>query len=522
MVAISAAARGAAQAGNWALVDAASKQMLKLDRNNPEGWFLAALADKAAGRLPRAVAGFEQAILLDAGRYDAAIELARLFWSLMRHQDAADLLEKYASQLAKSPLYLSMAAETWTRLGLHTRAWPMFRQACDLQPEVEKFQADLATCSVLCGKIQEAKSIYQGLLERRPHHQRNHYELSRLGRAQDDTHIELMKAVLDRTQLPAEKNIFLYYAIAKELEDLEKWDESFHYYQLGGSAADSVARAAGYEVSSDLALIDRIIKVSTTQWLASGAADVEQQANSPNPIFVVGLPRTGTTLTERILASHSQVESADETFFLRIAIRRNSGVQSREEMNPRMIEAAAGIDARIIANSYLDSVRYRLSGKPLFVDKYPFNFLYLGFIARAFPAARIIHLRRHPMDACFAMYKQPFFSFAFTFEDLGSYYLAYDKLMQHWRKVLGDRLIEINYEDLVAKQEPETRLLLQKLGLDFEPACLNFEKNKAASATASSVQVREKIHSRSVNRWTHYARHLEPLKQQLTLAGIKV
>jgi hypothetical protein len=161
----------------------------------------------------------------------------------------------------------------------------------------------------------------------------------------------------------------------------------------------------------------------------------------------------------------------------------------------------------------------------MFIEKLPFNFLYLGFIAKAFPEARIVHVKRNPMDACFAMYKQVFtwaYKFSYTLDLLGRYYVAHDRLVQHWRQVLGDRLIEIEYESLVADQEAQTRILLERLGLDFEQACLDFDKNVTAIATASSVQVREKIHTRSVNRWRNFEKELQPLRSYLESAGIAV
>ena len=190
-----------------------------------------------------------------------------------------------------------------------------------------------------------------------------------------------------------------------------------------------------------------------------------------------------------------------------------------------MIEAVAKKDISLIADGYIQAIDYRLGDKPKFIDKLPFNYLYLGFIAKAYPHARIIHLKRHPLDACFAMYKQVFtgaYRFSYTLIGLGKYYVAYDRLLKLWRDTLGDRLIEVEYESLVADQEAQTRILLDKLGLPFEEACLYFEQNITASNTASSVQIREKIHSRSVNRWTHFAEHLQPLRNHLEHAGIAV
>lgn len=203
-------------------------------------------------------------------------------------------------------------------------------------------------------------------------------------------------------------------------------------------------------------------------------------------------------------------------------IRRVSGVQNADNMSPEIIEAAAKKNIGLIARGYMSAIDYRLGDKPIFIDKLPENFLYLGFIARAFPDSHIIHLRRNPMDSCFAMYKQSFFKYAYTLESLGRYYVAYDRLRCHWQEVLKDRVIEVEYESLVADQQGQIRSLLEKLGLEFEQACLDFDQNETPSATASAVQVREKAHTRSVHKWKKFATELKPLKDHLENSGICV
>jgi hypothetical protein len=158
----------------------------------------------------------------------------------------------------------------------------------------------------------------------------------------------------------------------------------------------------------------------------------------------------------------------------------------------------------------------------MFIDKYPENCFYLGFIARAFPEARIVLLLRNPMDTCFALYKQSYFRYAYRLEDLGRFYVAYERLVRHWRDVLGARLIEVEYERLVTDQENQTRRLLDRLGLGFEAACLEFEKNLTPAATASAVQVREKMHGRSIGKWKFFENQLRPLRQHLEAAGIAI
>ena len=516
---LSLTARKAVQAKDWAQVRTCAREILSWKRNSAEGFFLLGLVEKASNRQPQAIKAFSKAISLDDKRYDAAIELASQYLRSHQYAEAATLLQKYESHMSNSPRYLDMAGTIYTNIGLPERGWPLYQKANELQPGVDSLQANLAACSVYVGKIDEARGIYRQLLKKFPNHQQNHYELSRLGRATDSTHIDQMKAVLQATKLGPDKNIYIYYALGKELEDLEQWDEAFDYYKMAGDAAASVAN---YDVETDIRLIDKVIEICNKDWLADGANERASDELGKTPVFIVGLPRTGTTLTERILSSHPKVESVGESYFMQVILKRVSGVKSNESMSPAIIDAVSKNDIGRIAKGYLQAIAYRLGDKPMFIEKFPENFLYLGFIAKAFPYGRIIHLNRNPMDTCFAMYKQSFFRFAYTLGDLGPYYVAYNRLHEHWRQTLGDRLVEVDYEALTSDQENQTRKLLDDIGLEFDPACLNFEQNKAANNTASTVQIREKIHTRSVHRWKCFEKQLESLTSYLENAGIKV
>jgi tetratricopeptide (TPR) repeat protein len=515
-------ARRAVQAQDWQTVARSADEILRHDENSAEGHFLWGLVERIQRRPQKAIQAFERVLEIDPERYDAAVELANQYSIARRNADAADLLARFEGKLSNSPMYLDLAGTIYTEIGMPQKAWPLYEKAVELQPGVDLFRANLASCAVFLGKIEAAGESFRKLLQRFPDHQRNHWQLSRLEKAKDDSHIREMQDVLARTNLSPDKNVYLYYAIGKELEDLGRWDEAFEYY---GKAGDAVCSVAAYDITSDLAIIDKVIEVCDSEWLADAAGDSATSEPDKTPIFIVGLPRTGTTLTERIIASHSRVESLGETQFLQMVLRRESGIESVEKMTPEMIGAVAKTDMGKIADGYMEVAMYRMGEEPMFIDKLPFNFLYLGFIARAWPDARIVSLVRNPMDSCFSMYKQVFtwaYKFSYDLETLGQYYVAYDRLQQHWRAVLGDRLIEVSYENLVADQENQTRLLLDRLGLDFEEACLNFDKNAAPSTTASSVQVREKVHSASVQRWKRFERQLQPVREILEKSGIVV
>lgn len=514
---LSARARSAAQSGNWPVVRRCAEEILRHNAAEAEGHFLTGLAAKATRRAADAIKAFEKTMSLDPARYDAAVELAGLFLGLQRQTEAYRLLESYRDRLHNSPRYLDMAGTTYSNLGTPEKAWELFERANELQPGIHRFQANLAGCCVHVGRIGQAKKLYRKLLEHHPSHQRHHYQLSGLDKARDDTHIREMKEILAGKNLPPDKNIFLYYAIGKELEDLGHWDEAFGFYKKAGDAIATIAR---YDVARDEALIGKIVDVCSADWLMSGSPGESPHLPDKTAVFIIGLPRTGTTLVERILSSHSQVESAGETHFLELAIARESGVPNPQGINDAVIEAAGNIDSGRIASAYLADVAYLLADNPLFIEKLPENILYAGFIAREFPDAKLVHVTRHPMDACLALYKQSYFRYAYTLDDLARYYIAHDRLVRHWQAVLGKRLVEISYEDLVQQQENETRSLLKRLGLDFEPACLAFETNPKATATASSVQVRQKMHTGSVGKWRCFEKHLQPLQQALEAAGI--
>ena len=514
---LSSAGRQAAQKQDWATTHACAIGILKSEPEEPEGLFLLGLVEKAARRPRKAIEAFESVLRIDDSRYDAAVELAGQYSMARRNGDVADLLGRYKDHLVNSPRYLDMAATVYTEIGMPERAWPLYQRANELQPDITLFKANLAACAVFVGEIDRAREAYQSLLDKNPTHQRNHYQLSRLARARDSQHIEQMQAVLHNSNLSPDRNIFLFYALGKEYEDLQQWDKAFEHYTLAGEAVVSVAN---YDVKDDIAIIDKVIEVCDGRWLNS---DPSPASDDKTPLFIVGLPRTGTTLTERIVASHSKVQSVGETEFLQMIMRLESDVQALDKMTPEMIESVSGKDISLIRDGYLDRIRYRLKDQPIFIDKLPFNVLYLGFIAKAWPDQPIILMKRNPMDACFSMYKQVFtwaYKYSYSLDTLGQYYIAYERLCQHWREILGDRLVEVQYEELVANQEFHTRRILDNLGLEFEEACLNFEKNAAPTATASSVQVRQKVHTDSVERWKQYEKQLEPLRKQLEAAGI--
>jgi hypothetical protein len=283
-----------------------------------------------------------------------------------------------------------------------------------------------------------------------------------------------------------------------------------------------------YSVDDDRELFDTVKEIFTKNYLLDSASS-HQGHPTQEPVFIIGMPRTGTTLIERILTSHSAVYSAGELSNFGQQLNRLSGVSSVRLLEAAILRAGASIDPALLGKAYLDSTRPGTGITERFVDKMPLNFLNVGFIHRALPNARIICVRRNPMDTCLSNYrvlfspeKATYYRYSFDLLETGQYYLLFDQLMDHWAEVLPGKVLQVDYEQVVANQEIESRRLIDFCGLDWEDACLRFEKNTAPVATASSAQVRQPIYSSAVERWRHYERQLQPLRELLEDNGVTI
>lgn len=516
---ISRHARTAVSNYDWAAVRYLSEQILKIDDSSAEGLFLKGLTLKRDKDFVGAREHFERAIECDDERYDAAIELTVLYSSMRRNADAFNLLEKYSRALKNSPRYLDDAATSYISIGMPEKAWPLYQKANELQPEIDLFEANMAACAVYVGELEIARETYLKLLKNNPTHRGNHHSYSRVAKATNDSHVNQMKTLLLDKSVSEDRNTPLYFAIGKELEDLKQWDECFEYYAKGCTA---ISKKINYDPAQDISLIDTIIKTCDADWFLEGSkkpGPIDQKT----PIFIAGLPRTGTTLVERIISSHSKVSSLGETMFLQMSMKDEAGIEKQVPLHADNIQQLGNADLSGVPQTYLNNLGYRIGEEPYFIEKLPLNFLYLGLIAKAWPDAKIVVLNRNPMDACFSMFKQVFtfvYKFSYSLEYLGQYYVAYNRLLNHWRNLLGERLIEVDYESLVQNQLGDTKQLLQKLGIEFEQACVEFEKNSNPSSTASSVQIRSKVNSSAVNKWRHFESQLEPLRAYLNANGI--
>ena len=290
-------------------------------------------------------------------------------------------------------------------------------------------------------------------------------------------------------------------------------EESFEFCKRGADIRDSTFR---YYVNVDVNTFDEIIETHSSDALRA----LQPGTNDPSPIFVMGLPRSGTTLADRIISSHSDVTSAGEPHAFAAELVR---LCQSQQPDRDIIAASLQLDMKDLGDAYLHNIRRWVPDSPRFIDKLPLNYHYCGLIDRALPNAKIVHLKRDPMDACYAIYKAHFknaYPFSYDLDKLATYYIAYRKLVAHWEETLGDRVLHVYYEDLVDDQESESRRIIDFLDLEWQPAILDFHNLRDPSTTASAVQVRSPVHRGSVGMWTRYERQLTALRERLENASV--
>jgi tetratricopeptide (TPR) repeat protein len=456
----------------------------------------------AAARTCEPGHAFLASILLKLGRGDAA----------QRVVDAALALGAGGAEAYDGLAFVLLG------LDRHERANALYRRAAELAPDTPRHWYNLACSERSLGRLADAEQACDRCLALDPTQYSTYLLRSELRvQAPDANHVAELRARLGAPGLDAGARAALGYALGKELDDLGRFDEAFGCFAAAAHARRSQIR---YDIVGDEHKLRRI----ATVFSGAGAARQPPPADAPADlgaaasrcIFIVGLPRSGTTLVERIVGGLAGVRSNGETENFAQALAASAPRAAAD-----MFERAAAADPRRVAAGYLR--RARVSGSQAVIEKQPTNYLYLGAIARALPDARLMLVRRSPLDSCFAMYRTLFgeaFPFTYDLDELARYYAAYERLMNHWRRELGDRLHEIVYEDLVREPGVVGAAAARHCGLRWSDSALDIQNNKSASLTASAAQVRRPIYGSSSGRWRHYRVHLAPLLAALRRQGV--
>lgn len=429
---------------------------------------------------------------------------------------AIETLSKLEREARNDHFLLQQIAEMFGQCGQFERAGICYARSMALQPSNPDYVHNLAASKIALGKLKEAEALFNRAIKLRPDDYGAWLNRSALKKqTPESNHVEQLKYVKAHLEPDDPGQIQICYALAKEMEDLQQYEESFTFLQEGSVRR---RRKLQYQVQEDEESMALIARCFGQELLNSQPPHYDSQ----RPLFILGLPRSGTTLIDRIVSSHSQVVSLGEHKSLVFALLGEAGGDMGKL---DLIERSTQIDFAMLGQRYCNSIDGFGSPAPRLVDKTPLNFLYLGLIHLAMPGARIIHMRRNPMDSCYAIYKTLFragYPFSYSLQDVGRYYIAYSRLMEHWRTTIPGAFIDVDYEAVIADQERETRRILDYCGLEWEDACLEFHRHPGPAATASAVQVRQPVYSSSVGLWRKYEKQLTPFANKLREHGIKI
>jgi len=455
------------------------------------------------GEQREATARFREAVQLDPSRADS---LSNLGYALLDARHLAEATATFRNALALQPDSLSARLGLAAALrvqGFADEAEASCRAALAAEP---RSPAALALLGELCadrGRFEAAHELFERALALDPDFVPAYCSIAahRGMRREDRAWLEGAEGLLARP-LPLAEQIHLRYALGKFFDDVGECHKAFLSYQ----AANELTKRYGsrYDRARFTAAVDRIIRMCDATFLGEARAEVP---GSERPVFIIGMPRSGTSLTEQILASHPQVFGAGEVSFWEQAF----------ETLERETQKGAGTRAlAATARAYLARIEPQAGAAQRVTDKMPANFLYAGLIHAALPGAKIIHMERHPLDTCLSIYFQNFFNVSPYATDLGNlahYYGEYRRIMAHWRGVLPPSvLLEVPYEALIENPELWTRRMLDFIELPWDPKCLDFHRTERVVITASKWQVRQPINARSIGRWRHYEKYLAPLR----------
>ena len=428
------------------------------------------------------------------------------------------LVGSLQTKLASSQQF-TWIADLCSTLGWYEDALWAYDAAVRLDPENPRLLFNRAATRRFLGDLDGSEVDFDAVIKLRPSDGEAWLYRSEIRtQTSEANHVAALEARLAAASGPPMDTVRLHFALAKEHEDLGHTAESWRHLEAGNSLR---RRHLRYDVRVD---------VATARWIAEAYADRGPGTHgcpSTEPIFIVGMPRTGTTLVERVIAASDSVTAAGELpCFAEALVAAVAGSHGRvPEARRDLVRASVAVDFVRLGAEYLDRTRYLTGTRSRFTDKMPLNYLYCGLILRSLPNARIIHLNRHPLATCFAIYKTLFnqgYPFSYDLAEIAAYYIAYHELMEHWRRLYPREILDVSYERLVDNPTDESKRIYAFCGLDWSPAVIDTSRGRAVVATASAAQVRRPIYHTSRDQWRAYASQLASVAQRLRDAGIAV
>lgn len=493
------------------------ESLLRQDPGHTEGRLLLASVLLGQEHLREATA---QLLAAAAAPPEIPALLAKLVHALFRLGEtvaARDCLEHPCIARCEDGATLVKLAHMHQMLGAHARALALMDRARALGHDNPEFRYFRSLQLQFNGRVADAEQELEGCLKLGPTFGRASLALARLRRqTPEHNHLDYIHAQLARVDPGSEDHAGFEFALFKELDDLGRVDAAWS--ALVRANAIMFARV-DHDDAREARQFGALQGLCTRAFVQGGAL---AQDSGPQPIFIIGLPRSGTTLLERILSNHAEVATAGELPDFPRQLRFAADVHGHALVDERVLEKAEGLDYAGIGRRYLAQSQWRAHGKPRYIDKLPPNFMLAGLIHRALPRAPILHMRRGATDVCFSNWKALFgeaYGYSYQLDALANHYRRYRALLDHWRAVMPGALLDVDYAELVADPERVTRKVLAFCGLPWQPGCCDIAANPAPVSTLSSAQVRQPINSRSLGAWRRYQVQLAPLRARLgTLA----
>ena len=504
------------QKGNLGEAEKIYREILSDDPNNVDALRLLALLASRTGAVDQAINMLENCTKI-APDYALAWEnLAKMY----RQKDDPDSLQKAAFCFRKATELRPNWAEGWAGLGTmqtrssqHKEGIESYKKSIELKANQPRVHLSLGHVYKTTGNQEACISSYNEAISFDNNFGEAYWSLANLKTYKfSGEEISSMEKKIELAEVPEREKVHFLFSLGKALEDMGNYDESFEYYKRGN---DLNRGRTTYDPKAIEALSERLKQFFTEERFNENK---DFGDNSNSPIFIVGLPRSGSTLIEQILASHSKIEGTMELpNIMNIARKLGNSTKDRTAY-PEVIESLQGSDLTDLGKSFIEETQFLRTGKQYFIDKMPNNFSHIGLIKLILPNAKVIDARRNPMDTCFSCFKQLFArgqAFTYDLSEIARYYVNYVNLMDHWDKVLPGYVFKVQHEDLINNQEGVTRDLIDFCEVDFESSTLEFYKTKRAVKTASSEQVRQPINTKGVNHWKNYESHLKDLKFHL-------
>lgn len=495
--------------------EALCKKFLQQNPTHAEAMRLLSDIAQQLGAMEEAEFLLQSAIEFTPDNTQVKMDHIRVLRRRQKFADSLDAAEKLYQSAPDNPQFQSLYAIEKMQVSDYDGAIALFDQV------LQQLPGDAITCTSkghalkTWGKQDEAIASYQSAIANNNSYGEAYYSLSNLKTYRfSDTEVAQMQTQLDSETLSANNRVHLHFALGKACEDQQHWQQAFTHYQQGNRVKKRQSRYDADKMSEEI--LSQRAFFSSDMLTTLG----ENTCLDAAPIFIVGLPRAGSTLLEQILSSHSQVDGTLELpNMLSIAQKlRRQGQQSEATAYPELLQSLSAEERQALGQQYIDETRIHRQGAAFFIDKMPNNFRHIGLIKSILPNAKIIDARRHPVACCFSGFKQLFAEgqeFSYSIDDIAQYYNDYLSLMQHWDQVLPGAVLRVQYEDVTADLASQVRRILDYCELPFEENCLNFHKTERAVRTASSEQVRQPIYQSGVDQWRNFETQLAPLIHKL-------